>query len=113
MNESILTTIRQGLSIDADYGGFDGQIMIAINSAIMSLSQLNIGPPDFKITGTSETWSDLYNSVTNIEAVKSYILLKTRLEFDPPTTSFLLDSIDRQIKQLEWRLMVEVDPAIP
>lgn len=108
--DSILITIRKGLGIDDDYSGFDNEIIIAINNAIFSLSQLDIGPADFKITDTTETWTQLYNSVTNLEAVKSYILLKTRLEFDPPTSSFLLDAINKQIEQIEWRLMVEVDP---
>lgn len=108
--DSILVSIRAGLGIDQDYDGFDGEIIIAINNAIFVLSQLGIGPADFKITGINETWDQLYDSVTNLEGVKSYILARTRREFDPPTTSFLGASMDRQILEMTWRLMVEVDP---
>jgi hypothetical protein len=109
--ESILITIRSMLDVDQDYDGFDTSIIAGINTAIFSLSQLGIGPDGgYSITGETETWSDLFDGVSNLDAVKSYIWLKTKMEFDPPTTSFLLESINRQLTQLEWRLMVEVDP---
>jgi hypothetical protein len=111
--ESILVSIRSGLGIEADFDGFDSEIIMAINNAIFSLNQLGIGPDGgFSITGIDETWDQLFDTVPNLEAAKSYILLKTRLEFDPPTTSFLVDAIDRQILEAGWRLMVEVDPDV-
>lgn len=111
--ESILVTIKKGLGIDENYDGFDSEIIVGINNAIFSLSQIGIGPDDgLVVSGVDEIWADLYNSVTNIESVKSYILLKTRLEFDPPTTSFLINAIENQIKEIEWRLMVQVDPDV-
>lgn len=109
--ESILVTIRAGLGIEADFEGFDSEIIIGINNAIFSLSQLGVGPDGgFNITGIDETWDLLYDSVPNLEAGKTYILLKTRLEFDPPTTSFLIGALERQILEVGWRLMVEVEP---
>jgi len=110
--ESILVSIRSGLGIEADFDGFDSEIIMAINNAIFSLSQLGIGPDNFKITGVDEVWDDLFDTVPNLEATKNYILLKTRLEFDPPTTSFLIDALERQILEVGWRLMVEVDPDV-
>ena len=109
MEESILLTIKDMLGIEETYDGFDGEISVVINSAIMSLHQIGVGPEDgFSITGETETWADLFDEVNNIEAVKSYIHLKTRLEWDPPATSFLLEAINRQIQELEWRLSVQV-----
>lgn len=109
--ESILLTIRTMLGIEDDFDGFDTEILAGINSAIFSLSQLGIGPDGgMTVTDDSETWTTLFDGVTNLEAVKSYIWLKTRLEFDPPSTSYLIQAIERNIQQLEWRLQVEVDP---
>jgi len=108
--ESILITIRTMLGIEDDYDGFDAAIVAGINSAIFSLSQLGIGPPGgMTVIDESQTWDVLFNSVPNLQAVKSYIWLKTRLEFDPPSTSYLIQAIERNIQQLEWRLQVEVD----
>jgi hypothetical protein len=50
-------------------------------------------------------------------SVKSYVFLRVRQLFDPPQTSYLIDAMDKQIKELEWRLNVHreetdwVEPA--
>jgi len=109
--DSILITIRTMLGVQADFDGFDSIIIAGINSAIFSLSQIGIGPGGgFSITDTEDEWPDLYDEVVNLEGVKSYIYLKTRLLFDPPTTGYLVQSVNAQILELESRLMIEVDP---
>lgn len=111
METSILKTVRTSLGILPDFTEFDAELIVAINSALMAVSQLGIGPNGgFSISDDTATWTELFNSVSNIEAVKSYVVLKTRLEFDPPGTSFLMDSFNRQLDELGFRLMVEVDP---
>ena len=42
--------------------------------------------------------------------VKTYIYMKVRLIFDPPTISSVIDAYKNQIAELEWRLNVAVDP---
>lgn len=117
MEESILKTIKEALGIkDETYTIFDKDIILAINSAISTLTQLGVGPENgFNITGYDETWADLLtNSEKNkLEFVKTCIHLKTRLVFDPPSSSFVLDSIKNQISELEWRLNVAVDYTYP
>lgn len=108
--DSILTTIKKMLGIDSDDTNFDTDIIININSAIMVLDQLGVGvSTGFIVTDSSETWGDLLDDELNLEAVKTYIYLKVRLVFDPPTVNAVLDSMDRQITQLEWRLNVQVE----
>lgn len=109
---SILLTVRQSLGIQNDFDGFDGEIIVAINTAFMSLNQLGVGPEDgFVVSEVTDTWeSFLGDGVTNLEGVKSYICLKARLLFDPPTSSYLLEAIQRSLNELEWRLNVEVEP---
>lgn len=111
--ESILLTIKAGLDIEENYDGFDTQIILAINNAIFSLSQLGVGPDaGFLITTHENTWTELYDGDTNIEGVKSYILLRVKMEFDPPGTSFLIGAMKNQLEQLEWRLQVQLDPEV-
>lgn len=106
--ESILTTIKLQLGIGADYTHFDQQIMVHINSAFMTLRQLGVGP-DKPIIVTSEmdTWDKVLGENESIEAIKLYIALKVRMLFDPPTSSFVLDAMNRQASELEWRLNVQ------
>ena len=108
---SILKTIRTSLGILSDYIDFDAELLVSINSALTAVNQLGIGPEGgLSIVDDTATWAELFDGVTNIEAVKSYILIKCKLEFDPPGTSFLMASYDRQMKELAYRIMIEVDP---
>lgn len=112
MNESILITIKKLLGISSDYNHFDTDIIIAINSVFNILSQLGVGPAaGFSISNDDATWGDYIEEGQNLEMVKSYIYLKVRLMFDPPSSGTHVESINRQISELEWRLNVEVDPG--
>lgn len=105
---SILTSIKQALGIEAVVVAFDAEIIIAINSALMMLDQLGIGPEGgLVITSATDVWTDLLGDSTNLELVKSYIYLRARLLFDNPTTAHLVDALERQIKEFEWRLAVQ------
>ena len=78
-----------------------------INTVFAELNQLNVGPEDgFMIEDESASWDD-YITTMNAQMVKSYIYLKVRLLFDPPSSGILVDSINRQISELEWRLYID------
>lgn len=107
MMESILTSIKKLLGIPEDYTAFDTDITIHINSVFMILTQLGVGPSDgFRITDDVDVWSDFTSDVIELELVKSYMYLKVKLLFDPPSSSAAIDSINRQISEFEWRLNV-------
>jgi len=111
--DSILASIRKVAGLAIDDTNFDPDIIFAINSAFMSLSQLGIGPKEgFLITDDQAKWSDLIGNRKDLEGVKLYVQSKVRLAFDPPTNSFLVDAIERQIKELEWRLNVQAESTI-
>lgn len=108
--ESILTSIKKLLGLDADYDHFNQDITIHINTAFMSLNQLGVGPPEgFFIESKAQQWQDFLGPKPNYEGVKTYVYLKVRLVFDPPGNSFLIESINSQIKELEWRLRDEAE----
>src|SRR6478609_4071082 len=112
MEESILTTIKQTLGLDADYAAFDLDIITYINSTLSILDQLGIGPEGgVFISDATEEWESLGLPPVQLNAVKTYIGLKVRMLFDPPTTGFLKDAMERQIAEFESRLniMREVD----
>ena len=108
--DSILNTVKQALGVEMDYAGFDTNILLDINSAIWSLNQIGVGPTNgFVVKGESENWSELIGDSIKLESVKTYIVDKVRLSFDPPTSSYLVEAIQKQIQELEWRLLIEVD----
>lgn len=110
--DSILTSIKKMLGITEDYEHFDADIIMHINSTFMILTQLGVGPSEgFSIKDKTALWSDFIPENSNLESVKSYIYMKVRMLFDPPTSSAVMESMKNQISELEWRLNVEVDPG--
>ena len=108
--ESILTSIKKLLGITEEYNQFDPDIIMHINSVFMILTQLGIGPTEgFSIEDDTSIWSDFIKDANKIEAVKSYIYLKVKLLFDPPLSSAVIDSTNRLINELEWRLNVAAE----
>lgn len=113
--ESILTSIKKLLGPTEEYNHFDPDIIMHINTAIMELTQIGVGPSEgFVINDEFDTWSDfvpdLIQNKVKIEAVKTYIYLSVKLVFDPPQHSSVLSSMERQMEKLLWRLNVAVDP---
>lgn len=109
--DSILISIKKLLGIDALCDHFDQDIIIHINTAFSTLTQLGVGPSDgFFITSDVEKWSDFLPEKPKMEFVKTYVYLKVRLIFDPPSSSSVMEAMDRQIKELEWRINISVDP---
>lgn len=110
--DSILTSVKKMLGITEDYEHFDADLIMHINSVFMILTQLGVGPSKgFSIDGKSDTWDDFISTGSNLEAVKSYMYLKVKLLFDPPLSSAVMESMNRMISELEWRLNVSVDPG--
>lgn len=110
MDDSILTSIKKLLGITEEYTNFDTDIIIHINSVFMILNQLGVGPSKcFRIEDKYTTWDEYITEDDDLDAVKTYVYLKVKLMFDPPLNSSLMDSFERQIKELEWRLNVEVE----
>lgn len=109
--ESILTSIKKLLGISEEYTHFDQDIIMHINSALFTLTQLGVGPSaGFSIDDAENVWDDFVD-ISRIEAVKTYVYLNVRLVFDPPTSSTVIDAMNRRLKELEWRLNAAVDPV--
>lgn len=105
--ESILQSIKKLLGVHKDDTHFDMDIIIHINSAFATLNQLGVGPAQtFLIEDEKPTWSDFTEDNDQFNNVKSYVYLSVKLIFDPPTSSFVLSAMERQLKELEWRLNV-------
>lgn len=109
--DSILTSLKKLLGIPEEYENFDADLIIHINSVFSILTQLGVGPSEgFYIKDKTSTWNDFVSSdYKKFEMIKSYVYLKVKLLFDPPTSSPLMESNNRLISELEWRLNVESD----
>lgn len=109
ITQSILLTIKKMLGIAEEYHAFDLDIITVINGIFLTLNQLGVGPKlPYAITGTTETWANfLGDQQPYLAGVRTYVYMRTRLAFDPPTNSFLVASFQDQCKEFEWRFMVQ------
>lgn len=106
--DSILSSVKKMLGITEEYTQFDSDIIMHINSTFMVLNQLGIGPEKgFSISDKESKWSDFIpENDLRFESVKTYVGMKVRLMFDPPTSSVVTEAMNRMISELEWRLNV-------
>ena len=107
--ESILDSVKKIIGPSVSYNVFDPDLVMHINTIFFTLYQLGVTEEPFSITGNDETWEDFHTG-SDLEAVKTYVGLKARMYFDPPTNAALISAINEQIKELEFRINVAVDP---
>jgi hypothetical protein len=113
MTDSILTSIKKNLGVPEDYTVFDPDIIIYINSALATLTQLGVGPAEgFMIEDETATWSTYLGADPRLNPVKTYIQLRVRMLFDPPQTSYLIEAMKQQIQEHEWRLNVHMEATL-
>lgn len=112
--DSILSSVKQMLGIPADDTFFDQTLMLHINSVFSIIRQLGVGPSDGYVATASNTWSDFFGEWDDrkLQLIKTYMGMKVRQLFDPPTNSTVANALERQIAELEWRLNIQVDPTM-
>lgn len=103
--ESILTTIKKMIGFVEEYKPFDPELIIFINTQFVTLHQLGVGPENpAVITSETDTWRSVFGDIKELEAIKTYVYIKTKLVFDPPSSTALIDAYKRSAEELEWRL---------
>ena len=106
--ENILSSIKNLIGVSEDDYSFDQEIKIHINSVFSILNQLGAGPVNgYSICDSSAKWSDYLNGNDNLNTIISYMHLKVKTLFDPPTNSSVMESYNKTISELEWRINIE------
>ena len=106
---TILNDVKHQSGLLPGDTSFDTDVIIHANTVFSILTQLAVGPPEgFQIEDGTEEWSLFYDD-PRLNAIKSYVFLRVKLLFDPPTTGFTLAAYERQFAEMEFRLNSEVD----
>lgn len=104
MERSILKSVKKNLGLEEGYDVFDGEVLTHMNTAFSTLSQLGIGPPGgLYVEDDSTEWDAIITS-PELNSIKTYVYLRVRLLFDPPSISYVLTAFEHQLQELEWRL---------
>lgn len=106
---SILSDVKTSLGIPTELNAFDADIILHINSELMTLNQIGIGPASgFILTNGSEEWTD-FTDRTDISAIQQYVYLRVRMLFDPPNNSHVMTAMENKCSELIWRLNVQAE----
>ena len=108
--ESILTSIKKLLGPTETYDNFDTDIIQHINSTFAELTQLGVGPPEgYYIEDADNTWDEFLTDPVQLGMAKDYVYISCKLVFDPPTNASVLQSLEKRLSKLEWRLNVDAE----
>lgn len=106
--DSILESVKKNLGIVDEYTHFDPDIIMHINTVLMVLYQIGVGKK-IVVEDKTTTWNDFLSNAKDLEMVKSYVYLRVKMLFDPPSSSVAIDAIKQQLQEFEWRLSVAVE----
>lgn len=111
LTDSILNTVKEGLNLEADYDAFDSELITYINSALSVLTQIGVGNDDgFDISDSTSTWVDFIGDNDKLlNMVPTYVILKTKILFDPPINSTVMEANKNILAEYEWRINSAVD----
>lgn len=110
MGESILESVKHLLGPGSCDNHFDDDLIVFINGVFSQLTQLGVGPEKgFSIDGPDKFWEEYISDDPKLEMVKTYMYTKVRLRFDPPQSSSVIQLMQQDASELEWRLNVAAD----
>lgn len=105
MEGPILSSVKELLGISYEDESFDFEILMHINAILAILFQIGVQEAgDTPVIDITTTWRELFGDRTDLEMVKTYIYFKVKSMFDPPTNSAGLESLNRVMKEFEWRI---------
>lgn len=107
---SILNDVKDFNQVPSHDDGFDSVLLIDINSAIMKLAQLGVGPPGgLVVKDADESWTSLVEGSTEYEAVKTFVCLYVKMIFDPPSSATVAEAYKGILAETEWRLREQAE----
>lgn len=112
---SVLEDIRSAVGLSRDTTDFDTDLLMNINAAIGELNQNGVGKK-LIITDVTTTWEDLQDPAQidlndSFKMVPLYIMLSTKLLFDPPPPSSVQHH-QASVERLLWRLKMAYEEPL-
>ena len=109
MSDSILQTVKDQIGIDRRNSDFDRDLIMCINPVLFILYQEGLTDDNYEIQDDTATWDEILLNEKTPEALNvmvKWVGLRTKLLFDPPTSSVLLQALKDQAAELEWRAFI-------
>lgn len=115
IEDFILDSVKAQLGLASDYGPFDVELLLHINSSVATLRQLNVGPESGIVVDKDTAWSALLvdDESHNLENVKGFIFLNVKMVFDSSgMPAHLISAYQKMIEETTWRINHAANPAV-
>ena len=109
MDDSILLTVKDQIGIDRKNTDFDRDLIMCVNPILYILYQEGLTDDNYEIQDDTATWDEILLEERTPQALNvmvKWVGLRTKLLFDPPTSSVLLQALKDQAAELEWRAFI-------
>ena len=108
LDSNILDDIRKLMGPDT-VSIFDQDLLIHINTFVADLTQVGVGPAAGIFVDENTTWNQLITNPMLLTQVRTYVYLKTRLVFDPPSSGFTTTALKEAADEILWRINVDAE----
>lgn len=107
-SDIILTEVKRMLEIEQESTEFDIDITSHVNSAFFGLFEIGVGPSTPFYIDASTTWGE-FETIIPKSIILDYLYLKTKMVFDPPASSSVIDAFKDRLSELEFRMNIYTD----
>ena len=103
--DKILDSVKRPCNISISDTSFDDDLILFINTTLGIALQIGVNEAKtLPVIDATTTWDELLGVRSDLEMLKTYIGLKVKIMFDPPTNSSAMTALTNTISELEWRI---------
>lgn len=106
--EKVLESVRKIIGGDWVSDSFNPELILTTNTILSVLNQFGVTLTSRTITEDT-TWEELIPDVETIEEIKTYVTLRVKKIFDPPTGSTAMEALEETIKECEYRVLLTLE----
>ena len=111
--DSVLDSVKQVLGLTPDMTSFDLDIAMHVNAVIGSLQQFGVNSDaGLFISDNTVKWTSITTRQDVLNFVKTYVYMRVRFIFDPPASGFAISAIEKQVQELEWRIVAAIESGL-
>lgn len=105
--DNILYSVKKALGGEMLADAFDDDLIMYINTVFTILDQLGVILL-VRVIDKDTTWQQAIKDIELLESVKTYVAMKVKFIFDPPSGA-AMDALEKVITECEWRIIVDLE----
>lgn len=106
----ILDDIKTVSGVHKESDVFDDELILYAYSVLFVLTDIGGKLNEGYVLTKDSAWDEIIDTtIPEFNPIRTYVGLKVRLKFDRPASQHVADALERDVKELEWRLHINLD----